>query len=78
MVGEVEMPREDRANTARINIYGTAFIQQLKMYGEGNDTTLPLGGSKVQVGPDITGVTTKTEIDNAPPAGEAFYQAEKQ
>ena len=42
------------------------------------DTVLPLGGSKVQVGSDITGVESDTVTDSSPPAGKAFYQAEKQ
>ncbi|MGB6220453.1 FG-GAP repeat protein [Haloferula sp.] len=42
------------------------------------DTTLPLGGSKVQVGSEITGETSATVIDSNPPVGRAFYQAEKE
>ena len=62
--------------TVELDLEGLETGETYKLF---RDTILPLGGgSKVQVGLDITGVTTKTEIDNAPPAGEAFYQAEQQ
>jgi len=54
-------------------------LDSLKTYKLFRDTILPLGGgSKVQVGPDITGTTTTTATDTGPLPVDGYYQVEQQ
>ena len=55
-----------------------AGLESDSTYKVFRDTTLPLSGSKMQVGSDISGMISDTVTDSSPPAGKAFYQIEKQ
>ncbi len=41
--GETQMPEDGESLKSRLNVYGTTFVEQLKMYGAGDDTKAVVG-----------------------------------
>jgi hypothetical protein len=53
-------------------------LDSAKTYKLFRDTVLPLSGSKVPIGPDITGTTATTVTDSSSLPVDAYYQVEQQ